>query len=529
VLGYVTLIVYFLFLPIPATDWPPLIPTNEDRAVYWLESLNWAAREYASAAEGRGFPETLEDLNRFEKTKDSAAWLSGVRAQLVHFYKLSYRPDARDSTGVISDYAAEAIPVEPGKSARASFYMDSTGILRWTKEARAATSEDVGWRLSRGRTVTPDKEAAMLDVRIIGVLRAATGCAAAYAVLHPQRGFPRDAAEMGSQKARCWGAILAESRLGYRFDYQPAPAGPDGRVAAFELHARPAAVGKSSAKSFVVDETGFIRSTSENRAASRSDSVVYAPPVPPAQEAVLGFENLAASWLQGLNDCLADYAQKDRDGGLPQDLRALRPPKSICASPDIASRQLQGYSFSFAAGSRDSRGRIQSYTIGARPLRFGETGKRSFYTDETGVIRQTEEDRPARASDSPRASGIDPQANEQVVLDSINQIRACARSFAERSESRHLPQSLLQLGPVGLKCVSAQVASGQAQGYVLAYWPRQSATGQGITGFLLVATPVRHGWTGIRSFLADDSGVIRATKINRRPRADDPVVETLKK
>lgn len=43
----------------------------------------------------------------------------------------------------------------------------------------------------------------------------------------------------------------------------------------------------------------------------------------------------------------------------------------------------------------------KSYTFVARPLRYGETGRRSFYTDESGVIRATRENRPATAQDPP--------------------------------------------------------------------------------------------------------------------------------
>lgn len=529
VLGYGTLIVYVFFLHIPVTDWPPLISTSEDRAIGWLESLNWAAREYAAAAKKRGFPEALEEFNRIERTKSTAAWLAGLQAQLAESYRLSYRPAARDASGVINEYLAEATPVQPGQSTRASFFIDSTGILRWTSEARGATAQDPEWRARRSRPSTTATEAAMSDARVTSILRVAVGCAAAYAILNPQRGVPHDAAEMGPQMARCLDADVTGKQLGLRFVYQPALPGADGRVSAFELHVRPSVVGRASARSFVVNETGIIRATSENRAARQSDSIVYSPPVTPAQEAVQGFENMAASWLQGLHDCLASYAQKDRLGGLPLDLSALRPPKSDCTSPEIASRKLHGYVFSYLPGAADARGRFQSYTIFSRPLRFGETGKLSFYTDETGVIRQTAENRAARASDPPRASGVDPQANEQIILDRIKLVRTCALSFAENADARTFPESLTQLGPSGTGCASAQIVSGQERGYVLTYSLRRSATGQGNAGFVLIAFPVRHGWTGIRSFLADESGVIRATRIHRLPRADDPVVETLKK
>ena len=44
---------------------------------------------------------------------------------------------------------------------------------------------------------------------------------------------------------------------------------------------------------------------------------------------------------------------------------------------------------------------VKSYTLTARPLVYYRTGTRSFFTDETGVIRMTAEDRAATADDPP--------------------------------------------------------------------------------------------------------------------------------
>jgi hypothetical protein len=46
-----------------------------------------------------------------------------------------------------------------------------------------------------------------------------------------------------------------------------------------------------------------------------------------------------------------------------------------------------GYSFSFAPGSVDSAGNIDTYAITASPITQGVTGLCYFYSDQTGVIR----------------------------------------------------------------------------------------------------------------------------------------------
>jgi hypothetical protein len=41
------------------------------------------------------------------------------------------------------------------------------------------------------------------------------------------------------------------------------------------------------------------------------------------------------------------------------------------------------------------------FTVNATPLTYGSTGSRSFFSDESGVIRYTRESRPATAEDLP--------------------------------------------------------------------------------------------------------------------------------
>jgi hypothetical protein len=47
----------------------------------------------------------------------------------------------------------------------------------------------------------------------------------------------------------------------------------------------------------------------------------------------------------------------------------------------------RGYSFRYTAGASDDLGRITSFTISAQPVREGSTGTRSFFVDQTGIIR----------------------------------------------------------------------------------------------------------------------------------------------
>jgi hypothetical protein len=58
-----------------------------------------------------------------------------------------------------------------------------------------------------------------------------------------------------------------------------------------------------------------------------------------------------------------------------------------------------GYQFTYSAGEPDAAGKISRYTVSVRPTRFGETGKRNFFTDESGVIHARDSDSPAIKED----------------------------------------------------------------------------------------------------------------------------------
>jgi hypothetical protein len=76
----------------------------------------------------------------------------------------------------------------------------------------------------------------------------------------------------------------------------------------------------------------------------------------------------------------------------------------------LASQQPKdGYARAFGVGSRPKKidrrvhspSSVTTWTYAARPVERGKTGYRSFFADETGVIRATDDDRWANASDPP--------------------------------------------------------------------------------------------------------------------------------
>ncbi len=132
-------------------------------------------------------------------------------------------------------------------------------------------------------------------------------------------------------------------------------------------------------------------------------------PVPAAEERAVG-------WLRIIYAAGMQYESIYKNGYAPS-LKALgpeemdgRPLPATCTASDLlesmlASGNKDGYLFTYAPGvqvKESSEGcppGVESYTVTARPIRYGTTGTGSFWMDQAGVIRQTRENRPATATD----------------------------------------------------------------------------------------------------------------------------------
>jgi hypothetical protein len=119
-------------------------------------------------------------------------------------------------------------------------------------------------------------------------------------------------------------------------------------------------------------------------------------------------ENVAASRLRTLNVALAIYAQTYPEVGLPASLTPLTVPSdhptSQAAALIAGELACEGVSCSYRGYTFDYRmiqptGPKSAYTITARPMVYRKTGIRSFFTDETGHIRFTRENRAATVQD----------------------------------------------------------------------------------------------------------------------------------
>lgn len=97
-----------------------------------------------------------------------------------------------------------------------------------------------------------------------------------------------------------------------------------------------------------------------------------------------------------------EYFIKNPEKGFAATLEALGPaPGADLIKEELARGEKKGYRFKLVPNSPDARGRVAGYRLTARPAVYGWTGKMSFYSDESGVIRRTKRNRLAIPDDPP--------------------------------------------------------------------------------------------------------------------------------
>jgi hypothetical protein len=105
-------------------------------------------------------------------------------------------------------------------------------------------------------------------------------------------------------------------------------------------------------------------------------------------------EASAFSALRNINTAQSVYAKEHPDRGFAPSLRDLGPsPGAELIDEVLASGLKSRYTITMVGAPPDSGGRIRRYTLIARPQHFGKDETRSFFTDESGVIHATPENR----------------------------------------------------------------------------------------------------------------------------------------
>ncbi|HXZ20661.1 MAG TPA: energy transducer TonB [Candidatus Acidoferrales bacterium] len=223
-------------------------------------------------------------------------------------------------------------------------------------------------------------------------------------------------------------------------------------------------------------------------------------------------------------------------------LRASGPPSRTAASlidDALAAGEKDGYRFTYTPGTPFA-GTVPAYIVRADPVGPGETGRRHFFTDPSGVIRWNDS-APAEETDPPidelndykrerlRESkpGGEVEINDEKAVDSLRIINAACIAFAA-AYGAGFPAELRELGPSQTTYVHAAnlideiLANGTKNGYVFVYNPGKPYQGV-VATYTITADPAEPIQTGHWHFFTDQSGVVRGNAMATAS-ASDPEV-----
>lgn len=110
-------------------------------------------------------------------------------------------------------------------------------------------------------------------------------------------------------------------------------------------------------------------------------------------------EESCISTLRTINVAQASYQGGNVAKGFARTLTLLGPSGEYLIDEDIASGKKDGYRFRLTPERKSADSPINHYRVTARPIMRLSSNQRSFYTDESHVIRFTTENRNARISD----------------------------------------------------------------------------------------------------------------------------------
>ncbi|MGH9813671.1 MAG: DUF4190 domain-containing protein, partial [Candidatus Acidiferrales bacterium] len=102
-------------------------------------------------------------------------------------------------------------------------------------------------------------------------------------------------------------------------------------------------------------------------------------------------EASAVGSLRTINTACEYYANQSPDRGFPDSLEEMGPGGADLIDSVLASGRKNGYVFTYEASDTDQDGILDAYSASAAPIDPGRTGKRFYFTDETGVIRLSED------------------------------------------------------------------------------------------------------------------------------------------
>ena len=126
-----------------------------------------------------------------------------------------------------------------------------------------------------------------------------------------------------------------------------------------------------------------------------------APASPDLEEQVRTQEEVCILNLRAINVAQITYQGGDETKGFARALRELGPARAGILEQAISTGVKSGYRFRLVPERTTANQPIRHYVITAQPVKRLVRHQRSFFMDETGIIRSTTQNRAATSADPP--------------------------------------------------------------------------------------------------------------------------------
>ena len=306
------------------------------------------------------------------------------------------------------------------------------------------------------------------------------------------------------RQARLIDAALATgNKYGYVFVVSLMPWTPTSS-ASFTVTATPRVYKKSGRWSFFVGVNGEIHGADKGgEPATATDPIIDEC----TQGSIVENERCIIRSMRTVHSAEVTYFATSGSNTNYTGLAGLASAGLINAS--LASGQLRGYSISVTAFPQTPTESAR-YRATAVPQIYGITGIRSFFVDESGVIRAADhQGGPANENDPPIGDvdgcGGSVAENEQCTISNMRTVHSAEVTWFATYGNNTNYTGLGGLADAGL--ISTSLGSGQLNGYSISVvavpqTPTESA------GYRANAVPQLYGRTGRRSFFVNEYGVI---------------------
>jgi hypothetical protein len=407
--------------------------TSQVSPAHCLRILNTAVITYSSTF-NLGFPTSLSALGppKVQGTppsQDSAGLIDEILASGAKGgYVFTYSAGKKDANGRVNTYTVRVDPLPPVAAGQKHYFTDESGVIRQENDKPANSSsapfrEDEASQHAESDVpvaITGNEEGAIGSLKALNVaeIEYLSTFNRGYSPDLKSLGGVRDPSNPSESAAGLIDIALASGKkFGYTFTYKVVSKIRNGVPATYELTARPDTYGQTGKSNYFTDQTGVIRVTQEDRVATAMDpSISEANAMREAQvneggaagsQNTLKNEAGAIGSMRFLNTAETTYAATFNKGFSP-DLKSLGESGPTLTESGagmideaLASGKKSGYTFTYTVVSKDANGAVTAYEFTARPDTYGKSGKSSYFTDQSGVIRATQEDRAATANDPP--------------------------------------------------------------------------------------------------------------------------------